>query len=82
VAVSCGVGHIHGSDIAFLWLWYRPAAAALMGSLAWEPPYAVGTALKRQKIKVCHFKLLCFGVTCYSAIGIIWKARLVQDWAN
>ena len=36
---------------ALLWLWYRPAATALIGPLAWEPPYVVGEALKRQKKK-------------------------------
>ena len=34
-----------------LWLWHRPAAVALIGPLAWEPPYAMGTALKGQKKK-------------------------------
>ena len=34
-----------------LWLWRRPAATALMGSLAWEPPYAVAEALKDKKKK-------------------------------
>ena len=34
-----------------LWLWHRPAAAALIRPLAWEPPYAESAALKRQKIK-------------------------------
>ena len=34
-----------------LWLWCRPAPAALIQPLAWEPPYAVGAALKRQKKK-------------------------------
>ena len=34
-----------------LWLWCGPAAAALTGFLAWEPPYAMGAALKRQKKK-------------------------------
>jgi len=36
------------------WLWYRLAATALIGPLAWEPPYATGAALekaKRQKKK-------------------------------
>ena len=28
-------------DPAWLWLWRRPAAAAPIGPLAWEPPYAV-----------------------------------------
>ena len=30
VAVSCGVGHRRGSNLAFLWLWCRPAAAVLI----------------------------------------------------
>ena len=32
-----------------LWLWRRLATVALISSLAWEPPYAKGVALKRQK---------------------------------
>ena len=32
-------------------LWCRPAAIALIRPLAWEPPYAVGAVLKRQKKK-------------------------------
>ena len=43
---SCGVGHRCGLDPELLGLWWRLAAAALMGPLAWEPPYATGTALK------------------------------------
>ena len=35
-----------------LWLWYSLAAIAPIQLLAWEPPYAVGVALKRQKIKI------------------------------
>ena len=52
--MSCGVGRRHGSDLALLWLWCRPAATALIRPLAWEPPYALGAALekaKRQKKK-------------------------------
>ena len=45
----CGVGHRYGSDLALLWLWHRLAATALVGSLAWEPPYAEGVALKKKK---------------------------------
>ena len=37
VAVSSGVGHRHDSDLTAI------------GPLAWDPPYAVGAALKRQK---------------------------------
>ena len=47
--MSCGVGRTCGSDLALLWLWCRWAAVALIRPLAWEPPYAVGVALKRQK---------------------------------
>ena len=49
VAVSCAVGRRHGSDLVLLSLWRRLAAPALIGLLAWEPPYASGAALKRQK---------------------------------
>ena len=34
-----------------LWLWRRPATAASIPPLAWEPPYAAGAALKKQKQK-------------------------------
>ena len=44
-----GVGHRHGLDPVFLWLWCRPAAKALIRSLAWEPLYAMGAALKEKK---------------------------------
>ena len=49
--MSCGVGHRHSLDPELLWLWHRLAATAAIGPLAWEPPYAMGTALKRQKDK-------------------------------
>ena len=45
--MSYGVGRRLGSDLAFLWLWCRPAAAARIRPLAWEPPYAVGAALQK-----------------------------------
>ena len=44
--MSRGVGLRHGLDPTLLWLWWRLAAAAPIRSLAWEPPYATGTALK------------------------------------
>ena len=43
---SCGVACRCGSDLALLWLWCRPAAAAPIQPLAWELPYA--TALKKK----------------------------------
>ena len=33
----------------WLWLWCRPAAVAPIRPLAWEPPYAMGAALKKEK---------------------------------
>ena len=48
-AVSCGVGRRCDSDPTLLWLWCRLAAAALIGPLAQELPYAAGAALKRKK---------------------------------
>jgi len=47
--MSCGVGHRCVLDLALLWLWHRPAATAMIGSLAWELPYATGMALKLKK---------------------------------
>jgi len=49
LAVSCGVGRRHSSDLALLWLWRRPGATALIRPLAWEPPYATGVALEKAK---------------------------------
>ena len=51
IAVSCGVDCRHDLDPVLLWLWYRPAPTALIQPLAWEPLYALGAALKRQKTK-------------------------------
>ena len=48
VAVSCGIGRRCSSDLALLWLWCRLAAVALIRTLAWELPYAVGVAIKKQ----------------------------------
>ena len=42
--MSSDVGHKHGSGFALLWLWHRLGATALIGPLAWEPPYAAGVA--------------------------------------
>ena len=49
--MSCGVGRKHSLDPAWLWLWCRLEAAALIQPLAWELPYATGVALKRLKKK-------------------------------
>ena len=46
--MSYGVGRRHGSDLASLWQWHKPAAAAPIGPSAWEPPHAGVVALKRK----------------------------------
>ena len=55
--MNCGVGHRCGLDLALLWLWCRLAAVALIGPLAWEPPYAVGVVLKSTHKKKCRASL-------------------------
>ena len=48
--MSCGIGCRHSSDPVLLQLWRsRPVAAAPIGPLAWEPPYAVGVAQEMAK---------------------------------
>ena len=47
--MSCGIGHKGSLDLALLGLWYRPAATAPIGPLAWEPPCAAEAALKNAK---------------------------------
>ena len=49
--MSCGAGHRCGLDPVLLWLWRGPVATALIGSLAWETPYAADAALERDKEK-------------------------------
>ena len=49
IAVSCGVGRRCSLDLELLWLWCRLAVTTLLRPLAWEPPYAMDLALKRQK---------------------------------
>ena len=49
--MSCDVGRRCSLDPALLWLWRKQAAVALIQLLAWELPYAVGEALKRQKTR-------------------------------
>ena len=59
MAMSCGVGHRCSSDPMLLWLWYRPESVAPIQSLAWELPYAMGTALKKQNLKKKELGLYC-----------------------
>ena len=67
--MSCGVACRCGSDL--VWLWRRLAATALIQPVPWEPPYAVGSALKidkqENKIKLdvhISLELLLEKLTC------------------
>ena len=51
VAVSCGVGRRHSSDLAWLWLWCRLGAVAPIRPVVWELPCAVGAGMKSKKKK-------------------------------
>ena len=55
-----------------LWLWWRLAATAPIAPLAWEPPYARGTALKdtytHQKKKKTSIRLAAVSLPDHSAI--------------
>ena len=53
--MSCDGGRRFGLDLVLLWLWHRPAVAALIRPLAWEPAYAVGAGLKSKMIN--HYLL-------------------------
>ena len=44
-------------DPVLLWLWCRLAAGAPIRPLDWEPPYAVGTALEKDKKKNVIIKM-------------------------
>ena len=46
IAASCRVGPRYDLNLALLWLWYSPTAAALIQPQAWELPYTAGLALK------------------------------------
>ena len=49
ITKSCNRGQRCSWDLELLWLWCRLVATAPIRPLAWETPYAMGAALKRQK---------------------------------
>ena len=49
IVTSCSSGSRGSLDPVLLWLWHRPAAAALIQPLAWELPYATAVAIKQQQ---------------------------------
>ena len=60
----------------YLWLFCRPAATAPIGSLAWELPYAMGAALKRQrktKKKVNRMYVHLYLCVCVCVCVCVWN---------
>ena len=73
IALNGGVGRRRGSDPVWLWLWRRPAATAPIGPLVWEPPYAMGEALKHKKTKKKNKFLAATGSTApFSLFEIVF----------
>ena len=71
--MSCGIGRRCSLDLVLLWLWHRPAvAAAPVGPLAWELPYAAGVALKRKKKKSRGRSSRANAANC----GCLWLPRV------
>ena len=73
--VSCGVGLRHSLDPALLWLWCRPAAAAPIRVLAWEPPYATGVALGEKNKQHIHTEKTPSFSLCVCAPMCVWRVQ-------
>ena len=74
--MSCGIGRRCGLDHKLLWLWCRPAAAALLTPLAWEPLYALGAAIekaKRQKKKKRKEKKMSLEILAEQNFAELWR---------
>ena len=94
--MSSGVGCRCSLDPALLWLWYRPAAVALILPLAWESPYAVGSALRKRKKKFlsgttlsashvllgCIFLSICKGLINILELSFHYSLILLSDLYN
>ena len=74
------IGLRHSLDLALLWLWHRPAAAAPVWPLAWKLPYATGAALKSKttnKQKTDMMESCCVQAHVLSAT---WNLRETHAW--
>ena len=91
--MSCGVGHRHSLDWAFLWLRYRPAAAAPIQPLAWKLPYAAHAVLKSKtnnQTKNPHkteetevfpqTEMACWGVRITGSAQPLRRSHGVKNW--
>ena len=63
-----------------LWLWRRLASVALIGPLAWEPPYAVGVALKAKEDKIkINFEKKLNTITIRKRLDCITKLLITNQ---
>jgi len=77
VLPSCSIVRRQDSDLALLWLWCRLAAEAPIQPLAWERPYAAGTALKRTTAKKGTYSM-----GTVSAAAWVKDQALLQLWCR
>ena len=79
--MSYGVGRRHDSDLALLWLWYRPAAAGPVRPLVWEPSRATGTALKRKRERKNTLKNKVIELECSLLCFVLITYQLIHHWS-
>ena len=74
LSVSCAIGFRHGSDLALLWLWFRPAAAVLIQPLALGTSIYCGWSPKKTKKKkkrlFVHILVGLFLSSLFSTVGL------------
>ena len=58
-------------DLVLLWLWHRPAAVAMIQTLAWGVPFATGVDLKKRKKKKKETKKTSFNATKGRHLGLL-----------
>ena len=77
IAVSCDVGGRDGSDLALLWLWCQPAAAALIRTLSLGASVCLGCGPKKKTNLHCHWPFLCI-----SPLNDLypWSCSIVSNW--
>ena len=77
--MSCGEACRCSSDPTLLWLWHRLAATAPNGPQAWEPPYAMGAALKKGKIIIIIIILRMIQMNLFMKQELRQKIELLQE---
>ena len=79
--MSCNAGSRRSLDLVLLWLWYIPAVAAPIQPLAWEFPYALGSAPQKtnnDRSSHCGTTGLAVSLQCWGAGSIPSLAQLVK----